>query len=80
MSFPVEETVVVTVGIIGMAGSGTGTHTVNMDLSKPSEAVVKLYEALQKALGGAMQDVFPEFKAYTHEKYGDQEVDIEDDF
>lgn len=75
MNEPVEETVVVTVGLIGMAGTGTGTESFKLDLTHPEVALGVMFQAFQTALGRAMGDVFEEFKEYTRSKYGDQEVD-----
>ena len=74
----VEETLIVTVGILGMADTGTGTKSINVDLTNPETAVVVLFEGLQQALGGAMADMFPAFQEYTRTKYGDQGVDKAD--
>lgn len=71
----VEETLIVTVGILGMVDTGTGTKSINLNLNEPEKAVVVLFEGLQQALGGAMADVFPAFQEYTRTKYGDRGVD-----
>lgn len=74
----VEETLIVTVGVLGMADTGTGVKSITLDLTKPETAVVVLFDGLQQALGGAMADVFPAFQEYTRTKYGDQGVDKSD--
>lgn len=79
MSVEVEETVIVTVSLVGMAEVGTGTASFNLDLSNPQEALETMYRAFNLAMGKAMGDVFPAFQNYTREKYGDMPIDNEDD-
>lgn len=74
-----EETLIVTVGVLGMVDTGTGTKSITLDLTQPEKAVVTLYEGLQQALGAAMADVFPSFQEYTRAKYGGTEVDNSDE-
>lgn len=79
MTEPVEETVIVTVSLVGMAETGTGTATFNLDLSDPHQALEDMMAAFYRGMGAAMGDVFPAFQNYTRQKYGNQELDNKDE-
>lgn len=67
-----EETIIVKVSFLGMSEEGTGSATIEIDLS--GDILTQgneLTRALIRALTDATKDAQPHFKTYMREKYGD---------